>query len=61
MWSQRKHDAVPQELPGYRRLTALEWLCARLKDFRRSQAARHVLCEHDENTAPCSVCAVRYW
>ncbi|MFE5570765.1 MULTISPECIES: hypothetical protein [Amycolatopsis] len=61
MWSQRRRDTVSQELPGYRPLTVFEWLCGRLKDFRRSQAARHVLCEHDETTAPCSVCSVRYW
>jgi hypothetical protein len=48
-------------LPGVRRLTLLEWLRGRLTDLRRSEAARNALCEHDERTAPCAVCSVRYW
>jgi hypothetical protein len=49
------------ELSEFPRRTVLEWLRGRLTDFRRSEAARNVLCEHDERTAPCAVCSVRYW
>ncbi|MEU7791591.1 hypothetical protein [Amycolatopsis sp. NPDC049159] len=53
------HDA--SALPGLRRLTALEWLRGRLTDRRRATAACTALCEHDEKTAPCWICSVRYW
>jgi hypothetical protein len=43
------------------RPTLLEWLRGRVTDFRRAEAARNALCEHDERTAPCAVCSVRYW
>jgi len=49
------------ELSESRRPTLLEWLRGRVTDLRRSEAARNALCEHDERTAPCAVCSVRYW
>ncbi|WP_326837341.1 hypothetical protein VSH64_21010 [Amycolatopsis rhabdoformis] len=49
------------DLPAVRRLTVPEWLRGRLTDFRRAEAARRVLCEHDEAAPPCAICSVRYW
>lgn len=43
-----------------RRLTPLEWLRGWLTDLRRAEAARNALCEHDDRSAPCAVCVVRY-
>jgi len=60
-WSRREPGADASELPGLRRLTVLEWLRGRLTDSRRSEAACNALCEHDETTAPCWICSVRYW
>ncbi|WP_328456632.1 hypothetical protein [Amycolatopsis sp. NBC_00438] len=53
--------APAPEPTGVRRLTAREWLRGRLTDHRRSEAACNALCEHDETTAPCWICSVRYW
>lgn len=61
MWFRREYDADAPELPGFRRLTALEWLRGRLTDRWRSKAACNALCEHDEKAAPCWICSVRYW
>ncbi|MBK1787466.1 hypothetical protein [Prauserella cavernicola] len=57
----RERDVGDPDLPGFRRLTVREWVLGRLVDLRRSSAARNALCEHDERTAPCSRCWVRYW
>ncbi|WP_285484137.1 hypothetical protein [Amycolatopsis sp. NBRC 101858] len=46
--------------PG-RRPTVREWLRGRLADIRRSDAACRALCEHDDKSAPCRICSVRYW
>jgi len=48
------------EVPGLR-LTVLAWLRGRLTDIRRSDAACRALCEHDDKSIPCRICAVRYW
>ncbi|UOZ06039.1 hypothetical protein [Amycolatopsis sp. WQ 127309] len=60
-WFQREHDADAPELPGLRRLTVREWLRGRLTDHGRAKAACNALCEHDEKSAPCWICSVRYW
>ncbi|MFJ1766901.1 hypothetical protein ACIOD2_41685 [Amycolatopsis sp. NPDC088138] len=60
-WFQRERDADAPELSGIRRLTVREWLSGRLRDHRRAKAACEALCEHDEKTAPCWICSVRYW
>ncbi|KAA9166067.1 hypothetical protein FPZ12_003705 [Amycolatopsis acidicola] len=62
MWFQYgREESAPGPAPGSGRLTLREWLRRRLTDFRRSEAARNALCDHDETSAPCWICSVRYW